>query len=483
MREKPAISLKAVSKIYRLYGSQGDQLIEVLGLQRFGLKTRNQPKNFSALTDITLDVPRGHRIGIIGRNGAGKTTLLKLICGNFAATSGTIEVNGDVQALMNMGVGFHPDYTGRENVEASLKYNGLRKSEFKSAIDGVIDFCELGEFLDQPFKTYSLGMQARLMFAAATAIRPDILIVDEVLGAGDAYFVAKSKSRVENMVSSGCTMLLVSHSMQQILELCTEAIWLDRGKIRMQGDALVVVKAYEEYLHGPIQQLTQPLPVTSGTGKEGSPDTGLNTDLRDSPATIQPALPERERELLLQEPRFIPHGEAPRLPAIAPPQDFKFVTRGGISRWESGGDLQVCGFTIVTTRGETNKLVALAPAKFVLNVMAHVDGDFKCRYGIVLLDHAGSTRVKLISPPDKFAAIKGETHCVEVFLNPNQLGAGEYIVSVSIHGADDLTRFENTRRYDLLARSFELSVQVPDTLVPAGADFFHTSEWKFGGRQ
>ena len=484
MREKLAISLQAVSKIYRLYGSQGDQLIEVLGLQRFGLKTRKQPQSFSALTDITLDVPRGHRIGIIGRNGAGKTTLLKLICGNFAATSGTVKVNGDVQALMNMGVGFHPEYTGRENVEASLKYNGLGKGELKSAIEGVIDFCELGNFLDQPFKTYSLGMQARLMFAAATAIRPDILIVDEVLGAGDAYFVAKSKSRVENMVNSGCTMLLVSHSMQQILELCTEAIWLDQGEIRMQGDAFVVVKAYEEYLHGPIQQLIQPIPIASGTGEEESPEAGPRANLPVlPPPKIQPAPPVSERKLLLQEPRFIPHGETPSLPTVAPPQDFKFIARGGIARWGSGGDLQACGFTIITARGETNKLVALASAKFVLNVMVHVGGDFECRYGLVVLDYSGSCRARLISPTDKFTAAKGETRCVEMFLNPVQLGPGEYVISASIHKADHLSLFNGTLRYDLLDRSFEFSIEIQDSLAPIAADFFHSSEWEFRSGQ
>jgi lipopolysaccharide transport system ATP-binding protein len=480
MREKLAISLQAVSKIYRLYGSQGDQLIEALRLQRFGFKTRKQSKDFSALTDITLNVPRGHRIGIIGRNGAGKTTLLKLICGNFAPTSGTVEVNGDVQALMSMGLGFHPDYTGRENVEASLKYNGLGKNEFNTAIEGVIDFCELGDFLDQPFKTYSLGMQARLMFAAATAIRPDILIVDEVLGAGDAYFVAKSKTRVDSMVSSGCTMLLVSHSMQQILELCTEAIWLDKGKIRKHGDAFMVVKAYEEYLHGPIQQLTRPLPITSTTGLVGSPETRPEADLQDPPAKVRPTLLVRQNEVLLQEPRFIPHGETSSLPTIAPPQDFKFVARGGISRWGSGGDLRACGFTIVTARGETNKLIALTPAKFVLSVLAFADGDFECRYGLVVHNQLGSTCAKLIGPPDKFTAAKGETRSVEILLNPLQLGAGDYVVGVSIHKAESLAKLNSTHRYDLLARSFELSVEVQGSLATTSADFFHSSEWKFG---
>ncbi len=252
--ESLALSLQSVSKIYRLHGSQSDQLIDVLGLERFGFKTKTQTKEFAALSDISLDVPRGHRIGIIGRNGAGKTTLLKLICGNFAPTAGEIKVNGTVQALMSMGLGFHPESTGRENVESSLQYNGLVRDAYRQAMEGIIEFCELGDYLDQPFKTYSLGMQARLMFAAATAIRPDILIVDEVLGAGDAYFVAKSKRRVEKLINSGCTMLLVSHSMQQVLELCDEAIWLDGGRVRMRGEAFLVVKAYEEYVHGPIMR-------------------------------------------------------------------------------------------------------------------------------------------------------------------------------------------------------------------------------------
>jgi lipopolysaccharide transport system ATP-binding protein len=164
---------------------------------------------------------------------------------------------------------------------------------------------------------------------------------------------------------------------------------------------------------------------------------------------------------------------------IAPPQDFKFVTRGGISRWESGEDLQICGFTIVTARGETNKLVSLVPAKFVLNVMAHVDGNFECRYGIVLFDHGGSPRAKFISPPDIFSAAKGDTRCVEMLLNPLQLGAGEYVVSVSIHKAESLVIFNSSRRYDLLARSFELSVQLQESLAPIGAAFFHSSEWGF----
>ncbi|MGI9434323.1 MAG: ATP-binding cassette domain-containing protein, partial [Geminicoccaceae bacterium] len=137
MPEELAIRFSHVSKVYQLFGSQTDQLISVLGFERIGIKPRQAPKEFVALRDITFDVPRGHRIGIVGRNGAGKTTLLKLICGNFMPTSGEVTVRGGVQALMNIGLGFHPEYTGRENVEASLQYNGLLPDAYEEAIEGI----------------------------------------------------------------------------------------------------------------------------------------------------------------------------------------------------------------------------------------------------------------------------------------------------------------------------------------------------------
>jgi lipopolysaccharide transport system ATP-binding protein len=477
MPEKSAIKLESVSKIYKLYGSQGDQLIDVLGLQRFGLRARKGAKEFIALSDISLDVPRGHRIGIIGRNGAGKTTLLKLICGNFAPTQGTIEINGDVQALMNIGIGFHPDHTGRENVEASLLYNGLAKDQYCDALEGIIEFCELGEFFDQPFRTYSLGMQARLMFAAATAIRPDILIVDEVLGAGDAYFVAKSKQRVMRMVRSGCTMLLVSHSMQQILELCDEAIWLHGGKIRMHAEAFRVVKAYEEYLHGPISgSSSAPLNRDQGPSENRSHSSRALKSSETIAITSAPADPTK---LLLQEPYFIPHETVHALPMVESPCEFKFVTRGGISRWESDVGLKACGFAISTERGVTNRLVSLRPASFALNVLAEHDGDFACRYGLVFYDHAGACQARVISPADNFTLRKGETRLAEMIFNPVQLGPGEYVVSVSIHGVGPLENFDSEKRYDLLSRSFHVLVELPESLASVRAAFFHTAEWRF----
>jgi lipopolysaccharide transport system ATP-binding protein len=481
--EQLAIQFESVSKVYKLYSSQGDQLIDVLGLPRFGLRPRREPRIFPALSDITIDVPRGHRIGIIGRNGAGKTTLLKLVCGNFSPTNGSVSVNGEVQALMSAGLGFHPEHTGRENVEASLQYNGLRKNEYKKAMESIIEFCELGDFFDQPLKTYSMGMQARLMFAAATAIKPDILIVDEVLGAGDAYFIAKSKKRVDALVSSGCSMLLVSHSMPQVLELCSEVIWLHEGKIRMQGDALAVVKAYEEYLHGPIAQISKPQSKFE-TNRESELQTSDATHLlvnvhRTAEVESRPTFTNRKDGVVLQEPRWLPHGEAPQLPAVVPPLDFKFVARGGLSRWGSGGALQIRGFTIVTPNGETNKVMALMPVRFVVNLVAELDGDFACRYGVAVFDHSGSCRARIVSPIDTFKLRKHETHCAALTLNPLQFGPGEYVLSLSVHDGDRLENFGNEKRFDLLGRSFEMTVELPSSLASFSADFFHSAEWRF----
>lgn len=487
-----AIRFHSVSKIYRLHGSQSDQLIDVLGLKRFGFRTRTPAREFAALSDISLEVPRGHRIGIVGRNGAGKTTLLKLICGNFAATQGEVEVNGTVQALMNIGLGFHPEYTGRENVEASLQYNGLEREEYREAMNGIIDFCELGDFLDQPFKTYSLGMQARLMFAAATAIRPDILIVDEVLGAGDAYFVAKSKSRVEKLVNSGCTMLLVSHSMQQVLELCDEALWLDQGRIRLQGPAFEVVKAYEAYLHGPIGKLTAASTEVAGASAScapGAPKGNLSekeiSGSQPTPAAIttpsRASLIDRSATFALQEPIFLPHATVPSLPAPANDAGFNFVAPGGISRWAGSlpDELEFSGFTIVDASGETNVLRSLQPAKLVISVKAIRTGTYSCRYSVNISNHMGQTVTSVKSPKDDFELEAGAIRRIEILFNPLQIGPGEYTVGMVVLQYDAIELLNNAGRYDLLSRSFQFKVENPSSWATLQGEFFHSAEWQF----
>lgn len=502
MHEPIAIRFHQVSKAYRLFGSQREQLLEVLGLERWKIGKHRPVKEFLALSDIDLEVPRGKRIGIIGRNGAGKTTLLKLVCGNFAPSKGEIEINGVVQALLGIGLGFHQEYTGRENIYSSLQYNGLTSAEMQQAVNDIIDFCELGEFIDQPFKTYSLGMQARLMFAAATAIKPDILIIDEVLGAGDAYFFAKSKMRVDRLVNSGCTMLLVSHGMQQILELCQEAVWLEHGRIRMQGEAFPVVKAYEESVHGPVRQLSLPSVVCDTVPVEAA--HGDPPDINDSVAegnrqglnsTSEPATNDNESHSVVcfsrqiavnqdahfQEPEFQPHREIPVLQE--PPTDhktsFRFEAPGGISRWDSVKGLKVCGFSIATEQGIGNTLLAMRPARFDIYLMAETEGSFDCRYGIVFHDLLGREVVRIYSPRDRFSIRCGCLRKIEILLNPNQIGPGDYILGISVLEYTPLEQVNSALRYDLLGRSFTVRVELPESLGAISAAFFHTAEWRF----
>ena len=248
MSDDLAIQLSGIGKMYKVFTSRTDRVLDAFGAARLIPRLgRPQPREFWALRGLDLTLRRGERLGVIGRNGAGKTTMLKLVTQNVAPTEGTVEVNGQVQALLTAGAGFHPEFTGHENIRAALTYQGLDGREVADAVADIAEFTELGDFLEQPFRTYSAGMQARLAFATATVVRPETLIIDEMLSAGDAYFLGKSTERIRGLVESGASVLLVSHSPDQILMFCEETIWLDRGRIVERGPSLDVIKAYEQF--------------------------------------------------------------------------------------------------------------------------------------------------------------------------------------------------------------------------------------------
>ncbi|MFC7286921.1 ABC transporter ATP-binding protein [Herminiimonas glaciei] len=238
----PAIKLDGASKTFPLYASPLRQMLGYIGIGKRNVSSK------LALDNISLEIGHGERVGIVGHNGSGKTTLLRLIIGYTQATSGTVVIDGDVQALMQTGYGFNDDLTGLENIRNALVYNGVSTADAQIAEEEIIDFVELGEFLHHPLKTYSLGMRARLEFAAATAISPDVLAIDEVLGAGDGYFVRKCALRMRHLMSK-TTLLLVSHSLDQIREYCDRVIWLDGGKIRADGPVAETLQQYREYMN------------------------------------------------------------------------------------------------------------------------------------------------------------------------------------------------------------------------------------------
>jgi ABC-type polysaccharide/polyol phosphate transport system ATPase subunit len=239
-----AIRASALKKVYRLYAKPAYRFLDMFGL------LRDRPGAFTehaALDGIDLEIRRGEKVAIIGRNGAGKSTFLKLVTKVIQPTAGTLEVKGDVHALLQIGTGFHPDFTGRQNVYAYLAQLGVTGADADRRCADAIAFAELEEYIDQPVKTYSTGMGMRLMFSTSTAITPDLLVLDEVLGVGDAYFAQKSHDRMRELCDrNGATLLLVTHDIYSAVKMCDRVIWFDRGTIAMDGGATDVVKAYEE---------------------------------------------------------------------------------------------------------------------------------------------------------------------------------------------------------------------------------------------
>lgn len=238
------IHARDLTKVYRLYTSPRYRFLDMFGMLR---NTAGAYSEHAALGGVSLDIRRGEKVAFIGRNGAGKSTLLKLLTGVIEPTSGTLDVKGKAHALLQIGTGFHPDFTGRENVFAYLAQLGVTGREAVRRYEEIVDFAELEEYIGQPVKTYSSGMAVRLMFATATAIVPELLVLDEVLGVGDAYFASKSYARMRDLCDrQGTTLLLVTHDIYSAVKMCHRIIWIDQGRILMDGDAPGVVKAYED---------------------------------------------------------------------------------------------------------------------------------------------------------------------------------------------------------------------------------------------
>jgi lipopolysaccharide transport system ATP-binding protein len=251
----PLLSLAGVGKDYAKVESRGGQLRLVWDL----LRGNGAAHVFRALDDVGFTLQRGQSLGIVGENGAGKSTLLKVVAGVIAPTRGRVQVNGRVGALLELGSGFHPDYTGLANIELSAALLGLSPHEIASKREEIVAFADIGEHINEPIKHYSSGMVVRLGFAVATALRPDILITDEVLAVGDESFQKKCIAWMEEYLADGGTLLLCSHSMYHIQKLCRHALWLRDGQVVRQGAAMDVTQAYLAFHEEKSAQAKQPI--------------------------------------------------------------------------------------------------------------------------------------------------------------------------------------------------------------------------------
>ena len=241
----PAISVSHVSKIYRLYDRPIDRLKETLSPSH-----RIYHRDFHALRDISFDIEKGSTAGIIGTNGSGKSTILKIITGVLSPTSGEVHTQGTISALLELGAGFNPDYTGIENIYMNGTMMGFEREEMDRRLPDILDFADIGDFVHQPVKTYSSGMFVRLAFALAINVEPDILIVDEALSVGDVFFQAKCYRRMEEIRQRGTTILMVTHDMGSVMKYCEHVILLNRGDMIAQGEPHAMVDLYKKILAG-----------------------------------------------------------------------------------------------------------------------------------------------------------------------------------------------------------------------------------------
>jgi len=274
----PVIVLDGVDKVYNMYSRPLHRVVEAF-LPESGRKYHQE---FKALDNVTLTVERGCTVGIIGRNGSGKSTLLQIICGILRPTGGRVVVDGRISALLELGAGFNPEFTGRENVYLNGSIMGLRRHEIDACFDDIVDFAGIGDFIDQPVKTFSSGMYVRLAFAVAINVNPDILVVDEALSVGDTLFQAKCFAKFRRFQEQGVTILFVTHSMDLVTRYCSRAFLLERGRLIRAGTAKEVVDIYNRLLVEESADDEKKAPVGEGNQSPPSRNSRLLAHMKSS---------------------------------------------------------------------------------------------------------------------------------------------------------------------------------------------------------
>lgn len=246
MSYKLAMELKNISKVYKLYNRPIDRLLQMLPWNR----DKTFGDEFWALKNINLEIKKGDVIGVVGQNGAGKSTLLQIVCNTLTPSSGKLAINGKIAALLELGSGFNPEFTGRQNVYLAGAIAGLSKEQIDKKFNSIVEFSGIAKHINQPVKTYSSGMKVRLAFSVATSVEPDILVIDEALSVGDGAFARKSFDRIMGLKNKGCTILFCSHSLYQVEVLCNKVMWINSGTVKEFGEPASVIDKYQKYLDG-----------------------------------------------------------------------------------------------------------------------------------------------------------------------------------------------------------------------------------------
>lgn len=336
------VDVRGISKVFRTYRSPADRLKQYLA-RGMGLGGRSRFDEFCALQDVSFEVRRGDAVGLIGRNGSGKSTLLQIIAGVMRPTAGTVQTRGRVAALLELGSGFNPEFTGRENLALHATLVGIDRDELKECLPAIEAFADIGEFIDRPLKTYSSGMIVRLAFAVHAQLRPDVLIVDEALAVGDAAFQIKCMTHLRRLLDRGVCVLLVTHDPNTVRSFCSRAIWLDHGRIRESGDPRSVTVNYCRVLYSGE--------MSDAAGSAVPPAAPV-----ESIATTQSLA-----EARAGEPGHALSSEASRAPSLS--------DRDGLTRWGSGEIVLLAAGLFRVATGEQLGVVPLGErVRLVLRV-------------------------------------------------------------------------------------------------------------------
>ncbi len=427
MSSEPAINIRQLTKAFQIYDKPIDRLKQMLWRGR-----RRYYSEFLAVKGVDLDVARGETVGIVGRNGSGKSTLLRLICGTLPKTSGVAQIRGRIAPLLSLGAGFNPEFSGRENAFLNAAVFGMSSARIRELYPQIAEFADIGDFINRPVKIYSSGMRARLAFAVAFHLDPDILVIDEVLSVGDEAFRRKCSARMERIKERGATILFVSHSAQSVIELCDRALLLEAGQRLLLADPKTVITQYHRLLYGStadyesvvasIKALDHPAEATTipAGAAESVSATTIEGAVR-APASVQPTEPRTAAERAAQFERFDP--------ALKPESTLEYASKGA----------RILDVHLQSRSGQTINVVG---TRSLVTYTYRVIFDRDCfvdHFGMALKATSGLPLVGMVLRSDSgepMAYQAGTTVRVRFDLDI-RLGSGVYFFNAGVYGFTD----------------------------------------------